>query len=77
LCADTQETIAGYVKTDTEKMRVVSFPLYNVAITGAGDGDLIEMLTDEIVDALTRDKPTAALWPIMSDLIDLLYQVEC
>jgi hypothetical protein len=56
LCADTQEVISGYVKTDTEKMTIIqSAPDYNVAITGAGDADSIEMVIQEVHAALNSN----------------------
>jgi 20S proteasome alpha/beta subunit len=58
LCADTQEVISGYVKTDTEKMTIIqSAPDYNVVITGAGDGDFIEMVIQEVHAALNSNHP--------------------
>jgi 20S proteasome alpha/beta subunit len=75
LCADTRETIPGYVKSDTEKMVMLKFPLYNLAITGAGDSDLIEMLGEEIADALLLEKTNAAIMPILSVLKKTLIRV--
>jgi len=54
LCADTQETISGYAKTDTEKIRIYSTPTYNAVFTGAGDADLLEMTMDEISRRLSK-----------------------
>jgi hypothetical protein len=75
LCADTQETIPGYTKTDTEKTVVLRFPLYNLAITGAGDGDLIEMLGEEILEALLLEKTGPAILPIVTTLKKTLVRV--
>lgn len=74
LCADTQETIPGYVKTDTEKMRTFLRPIYNISFTGAGDSDLIEMTIEEIDRRLTLENPTA-LWPILKAIKDALADV--
>jgi 20S proteasome alpha/beta subunit len=59
ICADTQETIAGYVKTDTDKIRLFQAgdKRYNIVFTGAGNGDLIDTAVDEIAAALTDEKP--------------------
>jgi len=48
LCADTQEVISGYVKTETEKTTVIRGDKWNVVITGAGDADFIELAVQEI-----------------------------
>ena len=57
LCADTQETISGYVKTDTGKIRVISTPHHHIVFTGAGDGDLIDTAIDEMSDAIRTENP--------------------
>jgi len=57
LCADTQETISGYVKTDTDKIRILSSQQYNIVFTGAGDSDLIETTIDEMANAIHTEKP--------------------
>jgi hypothetical protein len=74
ICADTQETIPGYVKTDTEKMRVIQSPLFNMVFAGAGDSDLIEMTVQEMDIALTRDKVSAE-WDIRKTLKTVLLDV--
>lgn len=51
LCADTQET-TGYTKTNTEKIRAFSDQGLGVAITGAGDTELIETIGKRIQHAL-------------------------
>lgn len=73
LCADTQETITGYVKTDTEKIRVF-LGLQNMVFTGAGDSDLIEMTIEEIYRALSNHDPTA-IWPLEKVFRDALSEV--
>ena len=59
ICADTQETIAGYVKTDTEKIKLfqAADKKYNVVFTGAGNGDLIDTAINEMTEALSAEKP--------------------
>jgi hypothetical protein len=74
LCADTQETISGYVKTDTEKMRVLQGNTYSISFTGSGDTDLLEMTIDEMDKALTLKNPFGA-WPIEAILKDVLVDV--
>ena len=61
LCADTQEVISGYVKTETEKMTVIQGGQWNVVITGAGESDLIELAVQEIHYDLMRMKPPQTL----------------
>lgn len=63
ICADTQETIAGYVKTDTEKIKLFQSAdkKYNVVFTGAGNGDLIDSAVDEMIAALETEKPEGFL----------------
>ena len=55
LAADTQETIAGYTKNSTEKIRIWGDQGLGIAITGAGDTDLIETIGPEIERALYGD----------------------
>jgi hypothetical protein len=57
LCADTQETIYTYAKVNTEKMRQLETPLYNVVFTGAGDSGLLEMSAQLMEQALLRENP--------------------
>ncbi len=52
LCADTQETITGYTKNSTEKIRQMCDQGLCVAITGAGDAELIETVGERIQRAL-------------------------
>lgn len=54
LCADTQET-TDYTKTNTEKISHFGELGLDVAITGAGDSELIEIVGGRIQDALFRD----------------------
>jgi hypothetical protein len=61
LCADTQEVISGYVKTDTEKMTVIQGAKWNVFITGAGDSDSIELAVQEITHDLMKVRPPQTL----------------
>jgi hypothetical protein len=67
ICADTQETIPGYVKTHTQKMKLMRSPFFNIAFTGAGDGELIDMTVQEMDIALAREKPTTE-WDIRQTL---------
>jgi 20S proteasome alpha/beta subunit len=52
LCADTQETITGYTKNSTEKIRQMADQGLCVAITGAGETELIETVGERIQHAL-------------------------
>jgi hypothetical protein len=74
ICADTQEIIPGYVKTDTEKMRVMQGPLFNMVFTGAGDSDLIEMTVQEMDIALKKSKGSGE-WDIRVALKSALLDV--
>lgn len=54
LAADTQETVPGYTKNSTEKIRMWADHGLGIAITGAGDTDLIETIGPEIERAIYR-----------------------
>jgi 20S proteasome alpha/beta subunit len=55
LCADTQETVIGYTKNNTEKIRVWQDMGLNIAITGAGNSELIETIGGLIQSDLAGD----------------------
>ncbi len=62
LSADTQETIAGYVKTSSEKITVYDGATYTVALAGAGNNAVqIEMVIQEICDELRAEEPPSML----------------
>jgi 20S proteasome alpha/beta subunit len=63
LCADTQETIVGYTKNSTEKIRLWQDGGLNIAITGAGDTELIETISERIEHALYSVYPSTGFWP--------------
>jgi 20S proteasome alpha/beta subunit len=64
LCADTQETITGYTKTNTDKIRRMEDHGLCVAITGAGDTELIETVGERIERALFWEyMPTTVRMP--------------
>lgn len=63
LCADTQETVAGYTKNSTEKIRLRRDGGLNIAITGAGDTELIESIGARIEHALCSEYPLNGFWP--------------
>jgi hypothetical protein len=56
ICADTQETITGYSKIDTQKITVYADApgKYNVVFTGAGDSVLIDTFIDSVIDSLSQ-----------------------
>jgi 20S proteasome alpha/beta subunit len=58
LCADTQEVIYSYAKVNTEKMRQLETPAYNVVFTGAGDTGLLETTIQLMEQALLDKKPS-------------------
>jgi 20S proteasome alpha/beta subunit len=62
ICADTQETISGYVKTSTEKITVFDGTEYTVALAGAGNNAVqIEMVVQEICDELQSEEPPSMI----------------
>jgi len=74
LCADTQETISGYTKNNTEKIRTWQDQGLCIAITGAGDSELIETVGGLIQDALIADYLPSSVR--MNDVVrDLIQEV--
>jgi 20S proteasome alpha/beta subunit len=62
LCADTQET-TGYTKNNTEKIRHWKDDGLCIAITGAGDAELIETVGERIQHALVWEySPKEIRW---------------
>lgn len=59
LCADTQETIQGYVKTDTDKISISQIGLNTYAFAGAGNSVQLDGLVQEIEARLTSKTPHA------------------
>src|SRR5437870_5599329 len=58
LCADTQEIIPGWVKTNTDKIQVLSTEHCTMAITGPGDDSyLVEMASQDIMAAMESETP--------------------
>ncbi|MBZ5663396.1 MAG: hypothetical protein LAO30_02220 [Acidobacteriia bacterium] len=58
ICADTQESIQGFVKTSTEKVKLFSGSSYTVAFAGAGGNSVqIDMVVQEICDELKEEEP--------------------
>ena len=55
ICADTQETIAGYTKNDTQKISTLMYLGGCISVAGAGDADLIQMAFDKLVDRFLSD----------------------
>jgi 20S proteasome alpha/beta subunit len=55
--ADTEEVLGGYIKTSTEKMRVIEKDNYKLIITGAGESDFIDCFYDELEEALDESEP--------------------
>jgi hypothetical protein len=56
MCADTQETVGAY-KNYVEKISIIQDQSYPLAVGGAGFGDFIDVLTDEIVERTRSLKP--------------------
>jgi len=64
LCADTQETIPGYVKSNKGKIRVWQDEGLNIAIVGSGDSESIETLSQLVEGDLVGDySPTEIRFP--------------
>lgn len=61
LCADTQESITGYAKVNTQKMTQLQNSVFNMVFTGAGDSGLIDMTVQLMDESLILKKPTAAM----------------
>lgn len=74
ICSDTQETIPGYVKTDSEKMRTIVGGHLSMVFTGSGDADLIEMTIDEIQNRVILEQPHA-VWAIEKIVKDALSEI--
>lgn len=63
LCADTQETIAGYTKASTQKLLTWEFPEFTIAFAGAGnDSMLIDMVAQQIAGAFHYDPAVRKDW---------------
>jgi 20S proteasome alpha/beta subunit len=76
LCSDTQESIQGYVKTSTEKIKLFQGSVYTVAFAGAGDNAVqIEMVVQEISDELKTEEPTSLIGfkTMMHGVLDRLF----
>ncbi len=56
LCADTQETRGDY-KSYVEKLSIIEDRLYPLAIGGAGVADIIDGVTQEIIERITSARP--------------------
>jgi hypothetical protein len=57
MSADTQETI-GDAKNYVEKIAIVENREYPLAVGGAGVGDIIEPFAQDIIERVSRDKPS-------------------
>jgi 20S proteasome alpha/beta subunit len=56
MCADTLQTEGDY-KNYVEKLSIVEDRLYPLAIGGAGLGDLIDCVTNEVIDRVKVERP--------------------
>jgi 20S proteasome alpha/beta subunit len=57
MCADTQVTIGEY-KNYVEKIAIAEDNVYPIAVGGAGAGELIDALSQEIIECTKESKPT-------------------
>jgi len=62
LCADTQETITGYAKIDTDKLSGMIAVAGCVYVGGTGDSDLIDMAVDALTDHFVMDRCPVDDW---------------
>jgi predicted proteasome-type protease len=77
MSADTEENWGDY-KNYVEKLAIVEDQAYPLAIGGAGIGDLIEPMVQEVIDRATESKPKTAreLGTLLKDAIDTVYKVD-
>src|SRR5258708_11268684 len=66
LCADSQEVISGYTKNEVDKVRMWKDQGLCIAITGAGDTELIEYAGKLIETAIT-DEYSPKEWRLSED----------
>jgi len=62
ICADTQETISGYTKSSAHKLKVWRDGGLNIVVTGAGDTELIETVSQLLIEALRGDYTEQSCW---------------
>ena len=65
LLADRQETIGDYTKWDVDKIKLVELQgQYRFLMAGAGDGNTIDMIWEEVVDAWRQALPGSLAQPL-------------
>jgi hypothetical protein len=74
LCADTQEVISGYTKNNTDKIKLWKDSGFGIGISGAGETELIEALSDQIRDSLIADY-TRALVRFPDECLKIIQEV--
>ena len=65
LLADRQETISDYAKWDVDKIKQAELAgQYRFQMAGAGDGNTIDMIWEEVVDAWQQALPGSLGQPV-------------
>jgi len=75
MCADTQESWGDY-KNYVEKLRIVRDRRYPLAIGGAGIGDLLDALMQEVVERAAKSQPrtVAKLRALLETSVQTVYR---
>jgi hypothetical protein len=78
LCADTQETVIGYTKTDTDKLIAFQCPAINLIFAGAGNAVQIEETEHEIAAAVIEKAPSGPgeLRDVIRGILQKLFSKE-
>jgi 20S proteasome alpha/beta subunit len=77
MCSDTQET-EGDFKKYVEKLAIIEDRSYPLAIGGAGLGDLVDCVTDEIIEQVTVKRPATKqeLKAVINASLKKVYEVD-
>lgn len=77
MSADTEEDWGDY-KNYIEKLAIIDDQSYPLAIGGAGIGDLVEPMVQEVIENAKQKKPSTAqeLRSLLKDAIDTVYKVD-
>jgi 20S proteasome alpha/beta subunit len=77
MCSDTQET-EGDFKNYVEKLAIVEDRSYPLAVGGAGLGDLVDCVTDEIIERVKVNRPATKqeLKTLINDSLKKVYEVD-
>lgn len=77
MCADTQESLDEQ-KSYTEKITVLEDRSYPISVGGAGFGDLIDCMTDEILERVKAGQPSTKkeLKALLQDSLNHVYATD-